>query len=202
PVLEEQFSLALASHRPVRMVYMSPRLSDELRIDVYLLFKVFYERAWYVITRDVGSRSYYPCRLDRIKELKLLDGYPIHQTLGEDIEEAHYLMGCGWGMTFPATRKDADRGKTCPETVVRFSAKVAPYIVEVSGRHPMAKVGYARDGSGDAVFRIRLLDLWEFKHWVRQFGSNAWFLSPPSVVDEEKAEVRRMAARYGWSSDP
>lgn len=191
---------SIAAGTAVSFEYLSPRLSKPLKSSAYVLFKVFYQRAWYVIVKDINDQNYYPCRLDRIPSAQMKRPRTINRNFLADAEEACYLMSCGWGMTFPATLAKARQLKHCPETIVRFDSSVAQYIMEGLERHPKAKVSLTNDGTGDALFKIRLADLWEFKHWVRSFGAAAWFLAPNTAVDQEKAEIARMKFRYGMSN--
>jgi hypothetical protein len=99
-------------------------------------------------------------------------------------------------MTFPATQLELKKIESMPEAAVRFDAAVAPYILEGVKRHPRAEISRVRDGTGDVIFKIKLPDLWEFKHWVRSFGPSAWFVAPESLAEEERAQIRRLAERY------
>jgi len=79
---------------------------------------------------------------------------------------------------------------------VRFDRAVAPYILESFNRHPRGTVSPAKDGTGDALFKIRLSNAQEFLHWVRSFGRHAWIVSPASVREQERVEISHMAQRY------
>jgi len=167
-----------------------------MTITVFPLFKIFYERAWYVIVRDCKKSVIHPCRLDRIQDASPIASLT-NPTFSGDFNNAVYLINCGWGMTFPRSVQEVKQLAQAPDTVVRFHREVAPYILEGKRRHPFARLQRARDGSGDVLFSIKLLDHWEFKHWVRSFGSSAHFIAPQALVDQERAEVRRIARNYG-----
>lgn len=187
---------AIRNRLPMKIHYASPRTPGTLTFDAYPLFKIFYERAWYVIIRNVQKPLYHPCRMDRIARARILDKQPANTQVADDVHQSRYLISCGWGMTFPASTEDANRLNDCPDTIVRFDSGVAQYILEGLERHPRARIVLSRDGTGDVFFKIKLADLWEFKHWVRSFGSQAWFVAPESAVEEEKAEIARLRHRY------
>jgi predicted DNA-binding transcriptional regulator YafY len=186
---------AIRSRVPVALTYQTPRLGHAQKSEGYPLFMVFYERGWYCIVRDLEARTYYPRRLDRIRACKI-SARPASDSHAEDIKEAQYLLSCGWGMTFPRSLKELQESDTKPEIVVRFAGSVAAYILEATDRHPRGKAKVCRDGTGEVEFRIKLADPGEFQFWVRSFGARAWFVAPGSLVDSERAELRRMAERY------
>ncbi len=53
-----------------------------------------------------------------------------------------------------------------------------------------------KDGSGEIQFKIQLTNPLEFLNWVRSFGSRAWLVSPPGLVEKERLEARRLLQRY------
>lgn len=193
---ERDLAVAAQKHAAIQATYKTPRESKPIDIKGYPLFLVFYERGWYCIIKDMTEKVYRPRRLDRFHNLKVLAGEPLNTSHDSDSQEARLLMSHGWGMSFP--RSFAELNETeHTEVIVRFDSTLASYILEGQSRHPLAKTSRAKDGSGDVEFRIKLHgDLFEFKNWVRSFGSKAWFLSPTSIVENEKREVRRMAERY------
>jgi predicted DNA-binding transcriptional regulator YafY len=120
----------------------------------------------------------------------------INHSHSEDYSEAEFLIGCGWGMSFPASRSELERCDLQEPIVVRFDRAVAPYILEAHDRHPRGVITTTRDGTGEVEFKIRLNHADEFLYWVRSFGSRAWIVSPASLRLKEKSEVKRMAQRY------
>jgi predicted DNA-binding transcriptional regulator YafY len=188
---------AIRARMPVAMTYQTPRLQEAKQFKGYPLFLVFHERGWYCLTKDMDGESYFPRRLDRIRQCKLLERTALNESHEEDLNTAQLLMNSGWGMTFPHSLQDLAHAQEQEEIVVRFDSSVAAYILESGQRHPRGKTARARDGSGDVEFKIRLSDAREFVFWVRSFGSKARITAPLSLVESERAEVRRMAQAYG-----
>lgn len=193
---ERDLAIAAQKHAAIQATYKTPREAKPIDIKGYPLFLVFYERGWYCIIKDMNEKAFRPRRLDRFHNLKILNSEPSNASHETDTQEARLLMSHGWGMSFPRSFAELNKSDHT-EVVVRFDSTLASYILEGQSRHPLAKTSRAKDGSGDVEFRIKLHgDLFEFKNWVRSFGSKAWFLSPQNIVETEKREVRRMAERY------
>jgi predicted DNA-binding transcriptional regulator YafY len=187
---------AIRTHQAIRFVYNTPRVGKDETLAGYPLIMVFHERGWYCITRDVNEKTYYPRRIDRIKDLKIVNTYRLNQDVHEDFKEANYLMNCGWGMTFPRNMKLLEECEKQPPIVARFERTMANYILEAVERHPKGKVIPVKDGTGDVEFSIKLHDPREFIHWIRSFGARAKIISPPSLVEQERTEIRRMYEAY------
>jgi predicted DNA-binding transcriptional regulator YafY len=187
---------AIRTRQAVRYVYNTPRVGKDETANGFPLLMVFHERGWYCITRDVKEKTYYPRRIDRIKELKIVESHGTNQDFEENFREANYLMNCGWGMTFPRSMKLLEEAEQQPPIVARFNRVIAPYILEAVERHPKGKVLPVKDGTGDVEFSIKLTDAKEFIHWIRSFGARARIISPPSMVEQERSEIRRMYEAY------
>lgn len=187
---------AIRTNQAVRFVYNTPRVGKDETLAGFPLVMVFHERGWYCITRDLKEKTYFPRRIDRIKELKIATANGVNEDAHDDFKEANYLMNCGWGMTFPRNMKMLEDCEKQPPIVARFERTIANYILEAVERHPKGKVIPLKDGTGDVEFSIKLHDPREFIHWIRSFGSRAKIMSPPSLVEQERAEIRRMYEAY------
>lgn len=195
--IEQALFEAIRSQEAVSITYETPRLRKPQQATGYPLLMVFHERAWYCIIRDQQSNTYRPRRLDRIKSCapapRSVPANPHHLS---DVTEAEYLISCGWGMTFPQSRKELEAALAAPPIVVRFDSSVAGYILESVDRHPFGKVSASQDGTASAQIEIRLANPREFVFWVRSFGAHARIVSPRSYIDAEVAELKRMLATY------
>lgn len=196
PQVLDAIQKAIETSQACCMVYRSPRTVNASKFTNYPLLNVFYERAWYLIVKDTQTGDYFPCRLDRIESLEPTPRLPQLRNSEECAAEVRFLISHGWGMTFPRNRTELLNLENEPDTIVRFDSSIGDYLLETVGRHPKASVERAKDGTGDILFAIKLHDSWEFKHWVRQFGSLAWFLAPKVTVDAEKRELIKLARRY------
>jgi predicted DNA-binding transcriptional regulator YafY len=196
---QEIEKLLLASIRqrlPVVYTYKTPRLAQSERCTGYPLLMLFHERGWYCILRDQDKQRYHPRRMDRISECAQLSqglGNPSHE---DDIREAQFLIGAGWGMSFPRSMQEFKEAEKGPRIVARFDRTKAGYILEAMERHPLGKVISAKDGTGEVEFHIKLGNPEEFLFWVRSFGSKAWIVEPESLKEKERTEIRRMMRKY------
>jgi hypothetical protein len=195
--IDQKLSLAIKDHLAVKVVVDSPRIAQPIHITFFPLFRVFHERGWYVISRSVEKQEYWPTRQDRIISCEILKRTSFNKSFKEDLDTAHFLMNTGWGMNFPHTMVEYEEIEEQPEIVVRFDATVAAFIKEGVGRHPLAKMTPAPDGSGQLDFRLKLKYYDEFRNWVRSWGAKAWFVEPQSFIDRERAEIRRQMQNYG-----
>lgn len=186
---------AIRSHAAVSFVYHTPRVGKDESMINFPILMVFHERGWYCIMKELRENNYFPRRVDRIKDLKInLENRNEHSS--ENFKEANYLLNCGWGMTIPRNMADITKAENDPPIVARFDRTIAPYILEAVERHPKGKVVAVKDGTGDVEFRINLSNAREFIDWIRSFGAKAKIIAPPSVVEKERAEIRRMHDMY------
>ncbi|HEY9756049.1 MAG TPA: WYL domain-containing protein [Oculatellaceae cyanobacterium] len=192
---EHKMSAAIKDHLAVEITLESPRLAKPSCFRTFPLFKLFHERGWYLVTRNVDRREFFASRIDRIKECELLLT-EINQIHERDVNDAQFLLNAGWGMDFPHTIEEFQSIESLPEIVVRFDSTVAVFIKEGAKRHPRAKISNAPDGSGHLDFSIKLKYHTAFRNWVRSWGSKAWFLEPQAIVDEEQTDLRRQFSNY------
>lgn len=83
-------------------------------------------------------------------------------------------------------------GKPC-QVIVRFSARVAPYVVRRRW-HPTQRVLKRDDGGVELRFRVTGLE--EVRSWVLGFGAQAEVLEPASLRAEIASEALAMARTY------
>ncbi|HMX47549.1 MAG TPA: WYL domain-containing protein, partial [Candidatus Obscuribacter sp.] len=169
--IQRQLNQAIRQTRPVTFTYKTPRLKAAETVSGFPLLMVFHERGWYCIMRNLTTCTYSPRRIDRISDLKLIEGGKPNRDAQENIDEAGFLLSSGWGMSFPKNLREYHASDSEPYIVARFEATVAPYILEATERHPRGKVKACRDGTGDVEFSIKLHDPRGFLDWVRSFGA-------------------------------
>ena len=194
--IQRQLNQAIRQTRPVTFTYKTPRLQASETVSGYPLLMVFHERGWYCIMRNLTTCTYSPRRIDRISDLKLIDGGKPNRDAQENIDEAGFLLSSGWGMSFPRNLREYHASDAEPYIVARFDASVAPYILEATDRHPRGKIKACRDGTGDVEFSIKLHDPRGFLDWVRSFGAKAKITAPKNLVEKEKAELKRLLLKY------
>ena len=194
--IQRQLNQAIRQTRPVTFTYKTPRLKAAETVSGFPLLMVFHERGWYCIMRNLTTCTYSPRRIDRISDLKLIEGGKPNRDAQENIDEAGFLLSSGWGVSFPKNLREYHASDSEPYIVARFEATVAPYILEATERHPRGKVKACRDGTGDVEFSIKLHDPRGFLDWVRSFGAKARITDPKNLVEKEKAELKRLLLKY------
>ena len=80
------------------------------------------------------------------------------------------------------------------EVTIWFSADIAGYIEEKVW-HASQEIEKQDDGS--ILFRIKVAGTDEIKFWVLTWGDQAKVITPQSLQDEIRHEVRAMLKRYG-----
>jgi predicted DNA-binding transcriptional regulator YafY len=80
------------------------------------------------------------------------------------------------------------------EVKIRFSRQQAPYIEERIW-HPSQRI--TRHADGSIEFSVRVADLWEVKHWLIGFGSDAAVLCPEKLRKDIEQECAGILARKG-----
>ncbi len=194
--IEKLLLAAIRQRLPVVYTYKTPRVGQPERFTGYPLLMLFHERGWYCIFKEQDKQRFHPRRMDRISECATLLqglGNPLHE---EDIREAQFLIGAGWGMSFPRSMQEYKDAEASPRIVARFDRTKAGYILEALERHPLGKVHPAKDGTGEVEFHIKLHKPDEFLFWVRSFGSKAWIVEPQSLREKERTEIGRMMRKY------
>lgn len=194
--IQRQLNQAIRQTRPVTFTYKTPRLKAAETVSGYPLLMVFHERGWYCIMRNLTTCTYSPRRIDRISDLKLMDGGKPNRDAQENIDEAGFLLSSGWGMSFPRNLREYHASDSEPYIVARFDASVAAYILEATDRHPRGKIKACRDGTGDVEFSIKLHKPEGFLDWVRSFGVKARITAPKNLVEREIAELKRLLLKY------
>ncbi len=115
-------------------------------------------------------------KLDRIKELKILDKCFLD---GEDFDLYEYL-GRAWSM-IPEGR--------IYNIKLRFLPKVAENVTEVQW-HITQKVTYNSDGSATIEFRVN--GLGEITWWILGYGDQVQVLAPKALRDKVLQAAKNM----------
>lgn len=170
---------AIAHQRVVSMTYYSLyRDSEELReIDPYHLYG--HKGVWYVIALCHHRQQMRVFRLDRIKELTMLERLFERPT---SFNLNNYL-GHAWSMIKGETHRVA----------VRFMPPHSRFIAE-SKWHPSQKIEQGADGS--ITFTAEVEGLEEFARWVLAYGEHAEVLHPSALRDSMRESATKMLSYY------
>jgi len=153
---------AISKKRKVKIQYYSlfERKIISLRLSPYHL--MYNHRAWYVIGYSSLHKSIRMFKLNRLRELEILDKCFLD---GEKFDLSEYL-GRAWSM-IPEGR--------IYHVKLRFLPKVANNVTEVLW-HSTQKV--KRSGDGTAVMEFRVDGLGEIIWWILGYGDQVEVLAP------------------------
>jgi predicted DNA-binding transcriptional regulator YafY len=160
-----QLQKAIAKKHKVNILYHS--LFEDKVIDVVLCpYHLLYNRrAWYVLGFSSLHKSIRTFKLNRIKELKILDKCFLE---GGDFDLYEYL-GRAWSM-IPEGR--------IYNIKLRFLPKVASNVTEVQW-HGTQKVRRNEDGSATVEFRVD--GLGEISWWILGYGDQVQVVAPKEL---------------------
>jgi proteasome accessory factor B len=175
---------ALAQRRKVRIHYDS--LFDGGAIDCDLSpYHLFYnQRAWYVVGHSSAHKFIRTFKLNRIKEVVVLDD----QFPDDDHFDLAEYIGRAWSM-IPEGRIYNVR--------LLFSPKVANNVAEVQW-HSTQKVARSADGSATIEFRVD--GLGEIAWWILGYGDQVEVLAPATLRSRIAEIARRMVEINNGSS--
>lgn len=124
-------------------------------------------------------------RIDRIRELKLLD-----QTF---VQDPSFNAKDHLAMIF-----QHEVGAVPLDVQIWFDCKTAPFIRERRW-HPTQELYEQPDGS--VILKIFVRGLNDLKRWVLGYGKGAIVLSPPELVDLVQEEITAMNEQYKKSKN-
>ncbi len=173
-----QLQKAIHKKRKVNLIYNS--LFEGQIIEVELCpYHLFYnQRAWYVLGYSNLHKSVRTFKLNRIKELKILDKC---FTWDENFD-LHEYFGRAWSMI--------PEGKLY-HVKLRFLPKVANNVIEVQW-HNTQEVTYNSDSSATIEFRVD--GLGEITWWILGYGDQVQVLAP-KALQKRVIEVARNVIR-------
>ena len=160
-----QLQKALATKHVVQMKYNSlfeGRIIDVELCPCHLLYN---HRAWYVLGLSSMHRGVRTFKLNRIKELNLLDKCFVEQGRFDLYE----YLGRAWAMI--------SEGRIY-NIKLRFLPKVAENVTEVQW-HSTQKV--TRESDGSAIMELRVDGLNEISWWILGYGDQVQVLAPEAL---------------------
>lgn len=171
-----QLQKAITKKRRVNIRYHS--LFEGKVIDLYLspYHLLYNHRAWYVLGHSSMHKSIRTFKLNRIRELKVLDKCFID---GENFDLYDYL-GKAWAM-IPEGR--------LYNIKLRFLPKVAENVAEVQW-HSTQKV--ARNSDGSATVEFRVDGLGEITWWILGYGDQVQVLAPKALRNKVLETAKNM----------
>ena len=173
-----QLQKAIARKRKVNIFYRSLFEGKDIGLELSPYHLLYNRRAWYVLGRSSLHKSIRTFKLNRIRELGILDKCFLD---GEDFDLADYL-GRAWSM-IPEGR--------IYNIKLRFLPKVAENVTEVQW-HSTQKVQRNSDGSATIEFRVD--GLGEITWWVLGYGDQVQVLAPKALRQRVLQAAKNMIA--------
>lgn len=173
-----QLQKAIARKRKVNIFYRSLFEGKDVGLELSPYHLLYNQRAWYVLGRSSLHKSIRTFKLNRIRELGILDKCFLD---GEDFDLADYL-GRAWSM-IPEGR--------IYNIKLRFLPKVAENVTEVQW-HSTQKVQRNSDGSATIEFRVD--GLGEITWWVLGYGDQVQVLAPKALRQRVLQAAKNMIA--------
>lgn len=173
-----QLQKAIAKEHKVNLLYHSLFEGKDIALELSPYHLLYNQRAWYVLGRSSLHKSIRTFKLNRIRELTILDKCFLD---GEDFDLADYL-GRAWSM-IPEGR--------IYNIKLRFLAKVAENVAEVQW-HSTQKVQRNSDGSATIEFRID--GLGEITWWILGYGDQVLVLAPKALRQRVLQAAKNMIA--------
>ena len=167
---------AITKKRRVNILYRSLFERKIINIDLCPYHLLYNQRAWYVLGLSSLHKSIRTFKLNRIKELKILDKCFLS---GGDFDLYDYL-GRAWSM-IPEGR--------IYNIKLQFLPKVAENVTEVKW-HSTQKVTHNNDGSATIEFRVD--GLGEITWWVLGYGDQVQVLTPKALRNKVLQTAKNM----------
>ncbi len=171
-----QLQKAITKKRKVNILYRSLFERKVINVDICPYHLLYSQRAWYVLGLSSLHKSIRTFKLNRIKELKILDKCFLG---GEDFDLYDYL-GKAWSM-IPEGR--------IYNIKLRFLPKVAENVTEVQW-HITQKVTRNSDDSATVEFRVN--GLGEITWCVLGYGDQVQVLAPKALRNKVLQAAKNM----------
>lgn len=181
----EKLALAWAERRKV---YVWHRYEKTNTVHKYLFAPYFIEP--YAIGQTVhvigqrdeldALRTFKVERIERIEEVKPADFYDIPESFNP-----RQLLSEAWGIWY--TEEDPQ------EVVLRFSKDVASRVKETKW-HGSEKVKELEDGR--ILWQAKIAEPQEMLNWIRGWGADVEVISPDSLRESIKVNVKKSAENY------
>jgi proteasome accessory factor B len=178
-LLDKTFELlqqAIEKKRKVRIGYQSLFEDSNINSELSPYHLLYNQRAWYVLGFSSQHKSVRTFKLNRIKQLQMLDKCFIN---GEDFDLSDYI-GRAWSL-IPEGR--------IYNVKLRFLPRVANNVAEVQW-HSTQKVIFNSDGS--AIVEFRVDGIGEIFWWILGYGDQVQVLSPRSLRQKIVSAARNM----------
>jgi proteasome accessory factor B len=171
-----QLQEAIWKNREVSLAYHSLYEGKDIATTLNPYHLMYNNRAWYVIGESSLHKSIRTFKLNRIRELEVLD----RCFLNAKKFDVYEYLGRAWSMI--------PEGKIY-HVKLRFAPKVAKNVTEVQW-HNTQKTTFNEDGSLTAEFRVDGLS--EISWWILGYGDQVEVLAPAALRKRIAKTAQRM----------
>lgn len=172
----KQLHKAIVNKKKVNLTYNSLFERDNVRLELCPYHLIYNQRAWYVLGYSDFHRSVRTFKLNRIKDLEVLDKCFLS---GDDFDLNDYF-GKAWKM-IPEGR--------IYNVKLRFLPMVAVNVSEVQW-HSTQQVSFQDDGS--VIMEFRVDGLREIIWWIMGYGDQVQVLAPRKLRNQVLRKAEQM----------
>ncbi|MGC9348559.1 MAG: helix-turn-helix transcriptional regulator [Anaerolineae bacterium] len=165
----------IRTRHPVRITYHSFKL-EETRREVHPYALIFRWGLWYVVGHCQLRDEMRTFRVDRIQDVKALDG---RFKVPDDFSARVYV-------------EETMRFENRHTIKVHMDARVAPHVRERTGHW----LDLENHDDGSVTIQLQVSDLEWATGWVLSYGDAATALEPLELVERVRAEASSILARY------
>lgn len=180
-----QLQEAISKKRLVNMHYYSPFEATNICTNLSPYHLMYNEYAWYVIGNSSFHKNFRSFKLNRIKELKILDKCFIEP----DKFDVNEYLGRAWSMR---------REGRLYNVKLKFLPEVAHDVAEVQW-HNTQKVTFEEDGSAIVEFRVDGLN--EITWWILSYGDKVQVLAP-RILRQRIIEIAQKVVKVNVQNYP
>jgi len=175
----EKISEACRDRKQISFTYNYPWKGKQKKKNVKPVHLVNHDNAWYVFTKSDQDDVFPAYSLARMSAVK------VHVITFPEVEfSIENYMKDSFGIF---------RGNESHKVKVRFDGFSAPFVRERKWNDSQ-KIKTKKDGSVE--FSITVNSLVEVKGWILNWGEHAKVLGPKKLVDDMKAELKKMSKLY------
>lgn len=171
----------LLHSRPLAIEYYSPHQDKSTRRDILPLHLLHYMGTWHIIAHCGLKNDLRDFVVSRIKSLKTTE------------HELAPAISAGQVKAYIRRHFGIMHSPTTTTVRLRFSPTCAPWVAEQVW-HPTQELD--REPDGALILTFPVADFREIKREVLKHGAQAEVLSPESLRQEVKDEIRKMAKLY------
>ena len=172
---------ALLKNQPLEIEYHSPHKKESTKRTILPLHLLLYMGTWHLIAYCILKKDLRDFMVSRIDSVTAVNA---RLSIPKNIPSAKEYVRKNFGIM---------QGEKGISVKLRFTPAVALWVREQIW-HPRQQSTVAKDGS--LILEFPVADFREIKRRILFYGADVKVLSPKTLAEELKQEIRRMAGIY------